>query len=268
MQRATIQTKHGDVTGYETPFGILALVRPSWLDKDTGEDGYQRPYDPAWARRIAAMWDYSKARPINARLRDGLLWITNGQHTAEAAMLAGVEEILVVINNGSPSRIREAQEFVAFQRDVKRMRPFDQYRASLVAGDTDALIVRKLAKELGFTVGTKRQDPFVLTTITAARDIAEQGGEDRLRDVLQIVMKAWEDHSRFKYEILAGVNRALDVASVEDVQRNAQKWGTAASLFAKQNAEAGGKGYVTISNIGAALNKRQARLKRGQIHEG
>src|SRR5947209_566291 len=83
------------------------LVSPRRLDKDPE---YQREFDQGWAQKIAGNWDNSRCRPINVRLRDGNLYITNGQHTAEAAHLAGVEEVLVVINNGSPSRQKEARE--------------------------------------------------------------------------------------------------------------------------------------------------------------
>jgi hypothetical protein len=55
------------------------------------------------------------------------------------------------------------------------MRPYDTYRASLVAGDEDALIVRKVTNNLEISVAASQdQDPFVLTSLTAARQIAEE----------------------------------------------------------------------------------------------
>jgi hypothetical protein len=207
VKQATVQTHYGPIAGWQTPFGLLALVSPRWLDKDAE---YQREFDQEWAKKIARDWDNSLCRPINVRLRDGFLYITNGQHTAEAAHLAGVKEVLVVINNGSPSRRHEAREFVNFQTRVKRMRPFDTYRASLVAGDDDALIVRKVTNEMEITVAASQdQDPFVLTSITAARQIAQDFGEDGLRDTLEVAM-VWADHNRFRADLLKGIADALD----------------------------------------------------------
>ena len=138
----------GPIEGIETPYGTLALVPPLWLTVDNGSTGYQRSFDRKWAEKIAANWHRAEARPTSCRLRDGQLWITNGQHTVNAAAIVGEERVLVIINNGSPSRQREAREFVDAQVKVKRMRPFDTYRASLVAGDKDALTVRKITNEL------------------------------------------------------------------------------------------------------------------------
>ena len=256
MKQATVQTHHGPINGWQTPFGLLALVSPRWLDKD-GE--YQREFDQEWAQKIARDWDNSLARPINVRLRDGLLYITNGQHTAEAANLAGVEEVLVVINNGSPSRRKEAREFVDFQTKVKRMRPYDTYRASLVAGDEDALIVRKVTNDLEITVAASQgQDPFVLTSITAARQIAEEFGEEGLRDALEVAM-VWADHNRFRADLLKGIADALDARDKEIVIANARRWGTSDALYRKANDDARGRGYRTISNISVALSSSRRR---------
>jgi hypothetical protein len=256
VQQATVQTNHGPISGWQTPFGLLALVKPRWLDKDSE---YQREFDEDWAKKIARNWDNSLCRPINVRLRDGLLYVTNGQHTAEAASLAGVEEVLVVINNGSPSRRNEAREFVDFQTKVKRMRPFDTYRASLVAGDQDALLVRKVTDELEITVAASQaQDPLVLTSITAARQIADEFGEDGLRDTLEVAM-VWADHNRFRADLLKGIAEALDAKDKEIVLANARKWGTSDALYRKANDDARGRGYRTISNIGNMLSSSRRR---------
>lgn len=265
MEQATVQTNHGPINGWQTPFGLLALVSPRWLDKDAD---YQREFDQEWAQKIARGWDNSLCRPINIRLRDGLLFITNGQHTAEAAHLAGVEKVLVVINNGSPSRRNEAREFVNFQTRVKRMRPYDTYRASLVAGDEDALIVRKVTNDLEITVASRQgEDPFVLTSITAARQIAEDFGEDGLRDALEVAM-VWSDHNRFRADLLKGIADALDSRDKEIVMTNAKKWGTSDSLYRKANDDARGRGYRTISNIALTLSSSRRRATApGVVHE-
>jgi hypothetical protein len=265
VQQATVQTRFGAVSGWQTPFGVLALVSPRRLDKDPE---YQREFDQEWAQKIARNWDNSLCRPINVRLRDGNLYITNGQHTAEAAHLAGVEEVLVVINNGSPSRQKEAREFVDFQTKVKRMRPYDTYRASLVAGDEDALIVRKVTNELDITVAAAQdQDPFVLTSITAARQIADEFGEDGLRDTLEVAM-VWADHNRFRSDLLKGIADALDSKDKEIVLGNARKWGTSDALYRKANDAAGGRGYRTISNIAHELSSSRRRTgPRRVVHE-
>lgn len=254
MQHVSVTTRFGDVEGYETPFGIIALVEPRWLDVDNGNTGYQREFDRKWAKTIADQWSNAKFRPINVRLRDGYLYITNGQHTAEAASLANIAKVLVVINNGAPSRENEAREFVDFQTRVKRMRPFDVYRAALVARDEWALRLRKIAGELDITVSPTR-GPGRLTAITAAKKLATgAGGEGCLRDVLTVASTAWQpdDLNRFKYEIMLGMAQAVELRGTDVVLKNAQRT-TATKLFSAANTDAGGRGYVTISNIAAKL---------------
>ena len=267
MKRATIRTKHGDISGYQTPFGVLALVPSWWLTVDSE---YQRPYDPKWAQEIADKWDYAKARPVNVRLRDGKLYVTNGQHTVGGAKLAGVEELLVVANNGSPSREHEAREFTGFQTAVKRMRPFDVYRASLVAKDNDALIVRKVMHDLGITVVPTSKSADELSSITAARKIAQPENstkaglaraERRLRDVLDVAT-VWEDANRFRSDLLNGIADALDseTKGIKDVVlANARRFSTADALYQKANAEARGRGYRTIDNIRHDLTRRRKK---------
>ena len=258
FKQVVIQTNHGPIEGVETPYGTLALVPPLWLTVDNGSTGYQRPFDRKWAEKIAAGWHRAEARPTSCRLRDGQLWITNGQHTVNAAAIVGEERVLVIINNGSPSRQREAREFVDAQVKVKRMRPFDTYRASLVAGDTDALIVRKITNELKITIGPNKA-PGVLTAIRAVRDIAERGGEDLLRETLEVSL-VWpeDDLNRFQYEMLQGIAKAIDAAGFDVVQRNAKRQ-TATKLYVKANTDAAGRGYVTISNIAAELGRSRRR---------
>jgi hypothetical protein len=256
VKQATVQTHFGPINGWQTPFGLLALVSPRWLDKDAE---YQREFDREWAEQIAREWDNSRCRPINVRLRDERLYVTNGQHTAEAASIAGIEEVLIVVNNGSPSRQKEAREFVDFQTKVKRMRPYDTYRASLVAGDEDALIVRKVTDQLDITVGPRQgEDPFVLTSITAARQIAAEFGEDLLRDTLEVAM-VWADHNRFRADLIKGIAEALDAKDKEIVLTNARRWGTSDALYRKANDDARGRGYRTISNIAHMLSSSRKR---------
>jgi hypothetical protein len=261
FEQTTVETQHGPITAYATPFGMIALVDPKWLDVDNGADGYQRPYDSKWAEKIAAQWDDTKARPVNARLRDGFLFLTNGQHTANAAVMAGRNQILAIINNGSPSRQREAQEFSDFQTKVKRMTPYDSYRAALVAMEHDALVVRKVTNERGIMIGPKKDKDCpgrVLTSVTVARKIAQESGEETLREVFD-VCTIWDenDPARFRYEVLAGVHTAILGNGKARVVENAERT-PIAKLWAEASRQAGGKGgYVAISNLASALGKRR-----------
>jgi hypothetical protein len=266
VREATIETAYGPIVGVDTPFGVIALVKPSWLDVDNGEGGYQRAYDEAWSRDIASKWENANCRPVNARLRDGRLWVTNGQHTANAAVFADVEEILVIINNGTPSRQNEAAEYDRFNTKIKRMRPFDVYRAALIALRDDALILRKVTGELGLTVAPSGNDPMTLTSITTCRDIAENG-EEALRDAFEVAM-TWADATRFRSDLLAGIDLALQSAPKSVVLANAARYATGEVLYRKANDEAGGKGYRTRSLIRLYLAAQpRGRTTRSVVHE-
>jgi hypothetical protein len=287
VKQATITVKEGTITGWQTPFGLVALVPPRWLTKDSE---YQREYSEETARAIAfgdssdpakwPGWKNERARPVNCRVRNSRLFVTNGQHTAEAATLAGVEEILVIINNGSPSRATEAQEYVAFQRSVKPIGAYDTYRASLVAGDGDALVVRKVTSELGVIPAARQEgDPMKLTSITAARDLAGRGtaipgsevDEQAFRDVLEIALEAWtdpDDLHRFRSDLLHGIDMAIDLRDKETVLENARRYSTSDALYQEANAEARGRGYKIRSLIRdkLAVVPRRQKMRRGVVH--
>jgi hypothetical protein len=259
MKSVRVETRHGPIAGHETPFGIIVMIDPKWLDVDNGPSGYQRAYDEKWAQRIADNWDDSKARPVNVRLRDGYLYVTNGQHTANAAVKAGRNQILAIINNGRPSREREAREFRTFQTAVKRMTAYDNYRAALVAQEPDALILRKVTAELGITVGPKKdkgRPGLVLTSLTAARRIAAEG-EASIRNVLGVCL-VWDetDGARFRYEVLEAVQTAIEGNGTAVVLANARR-NSARDLWANALAKSGGKGgYVAIAMLASLLGKK------------
>ena len=173
----------------------------------------------------------------------------------------------------------EAAEFVAFQNSVRPIRPFDTYRASLVAGDKDALVVRKVTQELGIEVAAKQEsDPMKMTSITAARDLAGRGRanagseahEQALRDVLEIALEAWQNESdlhRFRADLLHGIDQAIDIRDKETVLENARRYATSNDLYVEANNEAMGRGYKTVSLIRDKLAFVSRRSRpRGVVH--
>lgn len=90
-------------------------------------DAYQRPIREK-VRHMADHWDYAKAGVLNVSLRDGHLYIADGQNRAEAAALAKKNVVMCVISTDK-SFDSEIDMFVSQNDGVTRMSQYDMFHA-------------------------------------------------------------------------------------------------------------------------------------------
>lgn len=121
------------------------------------DPAYQRSIDNERSAKlikdIARRWDWNLCQPLSVtRREDGSLWLVDGQHRREAAALRGDIPHLPCVVARYASTGAEASAFVALNRQRKPLNAVDLYKASLAAGDGEAVTVSAMIADAGLTV--------------------------------------------------------------------------------------------------------------------
>lgn len=169
----------------------LALVSPFDIHIDKT---YQRE---ARADRIKSISeDYSplkfEAARVNRR-EDGTLWAVNCQHRIRVAQLKGEQQIPAVISN-APKEV-EANMFIG-SNNTRALAHYDQHKAKLVLGDTDAIQLQEDVELFGFYVvshGRGKNDPNAIGAINTLYLLGEWGVR---KQVLSVLREVWKTDSR------------------------------------------------------------------------
>jgi len=126
------------------------------VDKIQIDFAYQRDFDEARARSMAAAFDESRIGvPVLAQRPDSTLWVIDGQHRTAAAKIAGRGSmgVLCEIHTGL-SRAQEAELFLKLNGGRKAVRVFDKYKARMVAREPIALEFTRIVESCGLRIGT------------------------------------------------------------------------------------------------------------------
>lgn len=121
------------------------------------DDTYQRSIEGGPSRKliikIAENWDWRLCLPLLVSRRGGKLWVIDGQHRHEAAMLRGDIPHLPVVVFDFDDPKAEAELFVAANRSRRAMSSLDDFHAAVVAGDPKAMAVHDAVTAAGLVVG-------------------------------------------------------------------------------------------------------------------
>ncbi|MFE2995339.1 DUF6551 family protein [Nocardia sp. NPDC059246] len=118
---------------------------------DTGRLYMQRDEIAAWTAKIAEGWDVEMLLPALVSQRaDGKFVIIDGQHSNQACILKQGEDFLrdAMVYKGLTIQ-QEAKLFLAANKHRKPVKPFDNFRVSLTAGDPIAIRVNEEVQALG-----------------------------------------------------------------------------------------------------------------------
>lgn len=167
---------------------------------DINVDGvYQRKLTKAFVQHLVDHFDPDALGIIHVSQReDGSCWAVDGQHRVNACrgfLGEGWEkqhvECLVYLGL---TREEEAWLFEHLN-NMKVMRPFDRFRARLVAQEANAVAIDKIAREEGFTIADGSGALSCVAVMEAifkgARAQNAQEGPANLRKTLHSVAKAW-----------------------------------------------------------------------------
>ncbi|WP_411037689.1 DUF6551 family protein [Shinella sp. BYT-45] len=130
----------------------IRWVAPStlWVDEK-----YQRSLSDRsmrLIRKIVSEWNWGAFKPPSTQEVDGRLEVTDGQHTAIAAVThGGIPLIPVLVKKGSAVEDR-ANAFVRLNRDRIQVTRTQLHNAMVAAGDEDALTIAQVCQRAGVRI--------------------------------------------------------------------------------------------------------------------
>ncbi len=121
------------------------------------DTSYQRTADNRRRERsiatIASHWDWRLCQPLMVSNRAGQFFVIDGQHRRIAAERRGDIPHLPCSIFTLESLQDEALLFVAANSTRKTMTPTDRFRGAVVGGDPQAVVIDRLVREAGLSIG-------------------------------------------------------------------------------------------------------------------
>lgn len=179
------------------------------------DESYQRPCDFARVAKMKKNFNPNLVNDVKVSLRDGVYYIFDGQHTTvlQKEMNGGKDlnvrcKVFYGMTKEDEARLFAEQNGIARQPIQAQ-----KLRALYEAGDIDVVDMVNCIRSLGITCtlnggGTTRN---TLTCYATTYKIFIKYGENRLREVLTIILKAWGGNPEsFDNRVIDGINMFLD----------------------------------------------------------
>ena len=172
---------------------------------------YQRTLSQIHIARAAANFDLYQINPVKVSRRDGINYVFNGQHTVEiVATVSGSRDTPVwcMIYDDLVYE-HEADIFANQMKFVKRLQPYEIFKANVEAGNDVQLIIQGVVESYGLKVGSKRT-PGVICAVTTLENIYLIHGYHVLNRVMRLIVATWEgDTNSFSSNMLNAVARLV-----------------------------------------------------------
>lgn len=172
---------------------------------------YQRTLSQVHIARAAANFDVYQVNPVKISRRDGINYVFNGQHTVEIiASVSGSRDTPVwCMIYDDLIYEHEADIFANQMKFVKRLQPYEIFKANVEAGNDVQLIIQGLVESYGLKIGSKRT-PGIICAVTTLENIYLTYGYHVLSRVLRLIVGTWEgDISSFSSNMLNAVARLV-----------------------------------------------------------
>ncbi|MBR1810028.1 MAG: hypothetical protein IJ766_00050 [Clostridia bacterium] len=236
---------------------------------------YQRFLSQTHIARAVAGFNVYQINPVKVSLRDGMLFVINGQHTIEiVAAVSGSRDTPVwcmIYDNLSYES--EADIFANQQKFVKTLSPFDVFKANIEAGNDDQIIIKSLVESYGLEIGRTRAYGSICA-ISTLESIYNKYGYDVLDRTLLLIIGAWEgDMNSFSGNVMNAVAKLITVYG--DTLNNEVFKEKLGAISIKQltrtakDRRPGSLGYaeaMIITYNGKKKNGSQHRLKLNQLY--
>lgn len=186
-----------------------------WLALDClmVDESYQRSMETPLAERLigqmASRWDWRLCAPLTVSKREGGgLYVIDGQHRLAAARLRNdIPELPCVVSRFASVQ-EEARCFVDANTLVRKATPLDKFHARVVAGDDEAMEIKRVAESAGLTIG---RSPYKINAgeidcVVILARLKKQYGIKVLSAALVNVAEAWpNERIGTQNEVLPGL---------------------------------------------------------------
>ncbi|MEU9712903.1 DUF6551 family protein [Streptomyces sp. NPDC047967] len=222
----------------------------------------QRIFQRAWANKLTKIWDRDVLLPAIVSLReDGVYYVLDGQHSnAVAKEVEGANFKRDCMIYTGLSRQQEAKLFLAANRDRKPVKPHDNFRVAITAGDEFSIRVEQEVKSCGLEIGSGTS----VNRVGAVQALIAIGAkrEGLIPKVLKSVEGAWgRDTTTWDNMMLRAVGMVIDknwdIIKLDRLSKTLQK--APVGLWK-------GKA-ITLTTSGGGSNSRSVPLARQIIVE-
>lgn len=174
--------------------------RPVKLGQINVDAAYQRRLNRAHAQKLAGTFNPDLLGLIQVSQReDGTFWVIDGQHRCAAARLfLGVDweeqNVDCLVHSGMELE-DEARFFGETNGGIKRLRPFDWFRARLTSNEPVACDIDRIAVTHGFKLSDAPDSLSCVVVLEnvyrGARAANVKEGPANLAKTLSMIAKAW-----------------------------------------------------------------------------
>jgi len=174
----------------------------------------QRPYNEAWAKKIAEDFDPDKYEPISVTKPNGagIYHIVEGQHRKGAVeMLWGPETQIAcrVIAEADPSRAAEI--WLGINKGRKQIRPIVEFMVAVEAAREMEVAINKIVRRAEYHITENTKSDNAIGAVGALRKVYTNYGELTLRKTLDTCRYLWgTDPGGVSGYILTGMSMFLN----------------------------------------------------------
>lgn len=161
---------------------MMAIIDVRLLDIDMT---YQR-YVHGTLNKLIEKFNPNQMEPLNVSVRNGRLYVVNGQHRLLAAIIKGYTSLPCILQTGLTLE-QEAENFATQPNCTSKLTVMETFKANLVWGEPIDTAIKAVCDKYGLTV-TNRQtgESFIMSSPAACRDIVrnKELGKDCLDWIL------------------------------------------------------------------------------------
>ena len=172
---------------------------------------YQRSLSAAHIQRAVKNFDVRQLNPVKVSRRNGINYVFNGQHTVEiVAAKSGSRDTPVwcMIYDDLEYK-QEATVFAEQQKYVKRLNPYDVFKANVEADNDVQLMIRDLVESYKLAV-TSQKVSGGICAVSTLEHIHRHYGFHVLDRTLRLCVGTWEgDTDSLSANMLRGVARMV-----------------------------------------------------------
>jgi len=184
--------------------GEFRWIDPNLLHID--HDSYQRDTNEKHAMTIGENYQYDRAKVISAYYCSvaDIYYVTDGQHSAIGAALAGIPEVPIYYFNlpkGASHKDlvkKQSAQFVAINKTAKKIQKYDEFRNDLIQEEPYAIALDKLCTKHGVKLIPATQKAKTAATLSHIHNLKiayHNIGEDSVDITFAFMRKFWpRDH--------------------------------------------------------------------------
>ncbi len=173
--------------------------------------GYQRDLMKNHVEETADDFDVNQLNVVKISRRNGINYISNGQHTVEiVALVSGSRETPVwCMIYDELCYEQEADIYAKQMKHVKGLKPYDVFIANVEAGNLDQIMIKEVVESYGLEIGSRKL-PGTICAVATLESIYQKYGVHVLNRTLRYCIGTWEgDINSFSANILNAIAKLI-----------------------------------------------------------